>query len=283
MHAHTSRSALRPAAVAGLFYPSEADELRATVRALLTAAGTDERPRMRAGAPGAVRVPKALILPHAGYVYSGAVAARGYATLGAAARTLRRVLLLGPAHRIWLRGLALPATQAFATPLGAMPVDTDAIQALRRLPGVTVSDEAHAFEHSLEVQLPFLQQLAPDARIVPVVAGEASSGEVAAVIDALWDGPETLIIVSSDLSHYQPYASACATDRATAQAIVAARENLCGDEACGAVAINGLAHVARRRGLRIEILDLRNSGDTAGERSRVVGYGAFGYYDARDS
>ncbi len=280
MHVHASRPALRPAAVAGLFYPSEPGELRATVSALLDAARADHRARTPGGAAAAARAPKALILPHAGYVYSGAIAASGYAALGAAARTLGRVVLLGPAHRVWLRGLAVPAAQAFATPLGEMPVDTDAVAALRALPAVTVSDEAHALEHSLEVQLPFLQELAPQARIVPVVAGDASCGEAAALIDVLWGGPETLIIVSSDLSHYQSYASACVADRATAQAIVAGREDLRGDEACGAVPINGLARVARRRGLRVEILDLRNSGDTAGERSRVVGYGAFGYYDA---
>lgn len=268
MRSDPQRPSLRPAAVAGLFYPAEPDELRATVTALLADAQT------------AVLPPKALILPHAGYLYSGAIAASGYASLGATAHALRRIVLLGPSHRVWLRGLAVPTTQAFATPLGDVRVDTAAVEALRRLPAVTVSDAPHALEHSLEVHLPFLRHLAPLARIVPVVAGDASPDEVAAVIEALWDGPGTLIVVSSDLSHYQSYESARATDRATARAIVAGREDLGGDEACGAVLINGLAHAVRGRGLRVEVIDLRNSGDTAGDRSRVVGYGAFGYYDA---
>jgi AmmeMemoRadiSam system protein B len=261
------RSPVRPAAVAGLFYPAEPDTLRATVAGLLAGA--------RASAPA----PQALILPHAGYFYSGTIAATGYAALGAAAGALRRIVLLGPSHRVCLQGLAVPSARAFATPLGELPIDTAAVATLRQLPSVTLSDDAHALEHSLEVQLPFLRQLAPQARIVPVVAGEASPAEVAAVIDALWGGPETLLVVSSDLSHYQAYESARVTDRATAQAIVAGRADLHGAAACGAVLINGLAHSARRRGLRSEVLDLRNSGDTAGDRRRVVGYGAFGYYD----
>jgi AmmeMemoRadiSam system protein B len=273
-------SLVRPPAVAGLFYPGDAAELRTSVATLLAAAHAEGRAAAPAGAGAAARVPKALILPHAGYVYSGAIAATGYGALGGAARPLRRVLLLGPSHRVWLRGLAVPAAQVFATPLGEIPVDTDAVDVLRALPAVAVADAPHAREHSLEVHLPFLQQLAPQARIVPVVAGDATPEEVAAVIDALWDGPETLIIVSSDLSHYQPYASACAADRATAQAILAGREDLRGEQACGAVLINGLAHAAHRRRLHVTVLDLRNSGDTAGDHRRVVGYGAFGYYDA---
>jgi len=270
MQTHSHRSSVRPAAVAGLFYPGDPAELRATLAALL--AGQP--------APGPGPAPKALILPHAGYVYSGAIAARGYAALGVAARALRRILLLGPSHRVPVRGLAVPTAQAFATPLGDAQIDTAAIDTLRRLPAVGVADAPHALEHSLEVHLPFLQFIAPEARIVPVVAGDAAPGEVAAVIDALWDGPETLVVVSSDLSHYEPCDSARARDATTARAILSGDEDLQGDEACGAVLINGLAHAVRRRGLRIEVLDLRNSGDTAGDRSRVVGYGAFGYYDA---
>jgi AmmeMemoRadiSam system protein B len=269
MRTRSLPSTSRPAAVAGLFYPAEPQALRSAVATLLADAQV----------PGPA--PKALILPHAGYIYSGAIAASGYAALGATALTLRRIVLLGPSHRLWLQGLAVPAARAFATPLGELRVDAEAIELLRALPAVTVSDDAHALEHSLEVHLPFLQLLAPDARIVPLVAGDAAPAEVAAVIDALWDGPQTLIVVSSDLSHYQSYESARATDGATARAIIAGREDLRGDEACGAVLINGLAHAVRRRGLRVQVLDLRNSGDTAGDRRRVVGYGAFGYYDAR--
>ena len=262
------KSNVRSAAVAGLFYPGDPDELRATVETLL--AGPQARPRL----------PKALVVPHAGYVYSGAVAGRAYGSLGSAARSLRRVVLLGPSHHEWFRGLAVPAVEAFATPLGVVRVDAEAVNKLRELPAVVISDAPHALEHSLEVQLPFLQRLAPDAEIVPVVAGDATVAEVETVIDALWGGIETLIVVSSDLSHYHPYGIAQSLDAATAQAILAFRQDLSGDQACGCVVLNGLARAVRKRGLRAALLDLRNSGDTAGDRRRVVGYGAFGFYDA---
>jgi MEMO1 family protein len=260
--------AVRPAAVAGLFYPGSAEQLGITVDALLA-----EVPA------GAVR-PKALIVPHAGYQYSGPVAAQAYGSLGSAARSLHRVVLLGPSHREWFRGLALPAANVFATPLGMVRIDERAADELRRLSGVVVSDVPHRVEHSLEVQLPFLQRLAPEAQIVPVVTGDATPAEVAAVIEALWGSSDTLILVSSDLSHYHPYAVARGLDAATAEAILAGSETLSGDQACGCVAVNGLTRAVRRCGLRGELLDLRNSGDTAGERHRVVGYGAFGFYDA---
>jgi len=259
--------AVRPAAVAGSFYPRDAEELSAIVVALL------------AKHRGLVRPPKALIVPHAGYVYSGNVAAQAYASLGSAARALRRVLLLGPSHREWFRGLAVPTVQAFATPLGTVRVDTVAVSRLCALPAVVRSDAAHALEHSLEVQLPFLQHLAPEAEIVPVVAGDASAAEVAAVIEELWDGAQTLIVVSSDLSHYHSYRTAQALDRATAQAIVAGRTDLLGEQACGCVLVNGLTLAVRAHGLRGAVLDLRNSGDTAGDKQRVVGYGAFGFFE----
>lgn len=263
-------SSVRPAAVAGLFYPGSAAQLSATLDALL------------AGVPARTARPKALIVPHAGYEYSGPVAAQAYGSLGSAARALRRVVLLGPSHREWFRGLALPAVQAFATPLGLVRIDETAAHELRQLPGVVVSDIPHRLEHSLEVQLPFLQRVAPEAQIVPLVTGDASSAEVASVIETLWGDSDTLILVSSDLSHYHPYAIARGLDVATADAILAGKETLSGDEACGCVAVNGLTRAVRRRGLRGELLDLRNSGDTAGDRQRVVGYGAFGFYDARE-
>ena len=254
--------------MAGLFYPGGAQQLSATVDALL------------GSVPARAVRPKALIVPHAGYPYSGPVAAQAYGSLGSAARSLRRVVLLGPSHREWFHGLALPASDAFATPLGVVRIDARAADELRRLPGVVVSDVPHQLEHSLEVQLPFLQRIAPEAQIVPVVSGDASPAEVAAVIEALWGRADTLILVSSDLSHYHPYAVARDLDAATAEAILAGSEALSGDEACGCVAVNGLTRAVRRCGLRGELLDLRNSGDTAGDRQRVVGYGAFGFYDA---
>ncbi len=258
---------VRPAAVAGLFYPRDPQELSATVAALLAEQHVPAQP------------PKALIVPHAGYAYSGKVAAQAYASLGSAARALRRVLLLGPSHREWFRGLAVPTVQAFATPLGQVRVDTAAVSRLCALPSVMRSDAAHALEHSLEVQLPFLQHVAPSAEIVPVVAGDASPAEVAAAIEELWDGAETLIVVSSDLSHYHSYRTARALDEATAQAIVGGRTDLLGEQACGCVLVNGLTLAVRAHGLRAAVLDLRNSGDTAGDKQRVVGYGAFGFFE----
>lgn len=259
---------VRAPAVAGLFYPADRKRLTATVESML---GRSLPP---------ARAPRALIVPHAGYIYSGVVAGHAYALLEKSGRTLRRIVLLGPSHHERFEGLALPAAQAFATPLGEMPVDAAAVRKLRALPRVIVSPSAHAFEHSLEVQLPFLERLAPAAAIVPILTGEASPAEVAEAITSVWDGPETLVVVSSDLSHYHPYAEARERDAATARAIVSGAESLTGDQACGCIAVNGLNHAARGLKLSAELLDLRNSGDTAGDKRRVVGYGAFGYFDA---
>lgn len=224
--------------------------------------------------------PKVIIVPHAGYVYSGPVAASAYARLRQAAHRIRRVVLLGPVHRVPIRGLALPEAQALATPLGVIPVDADAMHAIAHLPQVGVSAAAHALEHSLEVQLPFLQRLLGDFSIVPLAVGDATPDEVAEVIDALWGGAETLIVISSDLSHYLSYATACDVDGATAQQILALGPGtLTHEQACGATPVNGLLAVARRRRLRSTLLDLRNSGDTAGPRDQVVGYSAFAFYE----
>jgi AmmeMemoRadiSam system protein B len=265
--APTSPTDVRPAAVAGSFYPRDPEELGATVAALLAEQHVAAQP------------PKALIVPHAGYAYSGQVAAQAYASLGSAAHALRRVLLLGPSHRQWFRGLAVPTVQAFATPLGTVRIDMAAVSLLCALPAVVRSDAAHALEHSLEVQLPFLQHVAPAAEIVPVVAGDATPAEVAAVIEELWDGAETLIVVSSDLSHYHSYRTARVLDAATAQAIVGGRTDLLGEQACGCVLVNGLTLAVRAHGLRAAVLDLRNSGDTSGDKQRAVGYGAFGFFE----
>jgi len=255
-------STVRPAAVAGLFYSGAPSALAADVRAHL--AGVP---------PGVARpVPKAIIVPHAGYVYSGPIAAHGYARLAAARKVVRRVVLLGPAHRTPVRGLALPSARAFATPFGEVLVDGEAVARALTLPQVEFDDNAHAHEHSLEVQLPFLQRTLEDFRIVPFAVGAATPAEVAEVIELLWGGPETLIVVSSDLSHYQRYAVACATDRATVDTILALSPELDHDQACGATPINGLLIAARRHRLRPALLDLRNSGDTAGDKTRVVGY-----------
>ena len=262
---------IRPAAVAGTFYPADATALRGAVDRLLAAATP---------AAGAAATVKALIVPHAGYVYSGPIAASAYAQLRPATAGIRRVVLLGPAHRVPFRGLALPGDEQFATPLGNVPVDAAAIAAARRLPQVADNALAHAGEHSLEVQLPFLQRVLGDFSVVPVVVGDATAESVAALLDLLWGGPETLIVVSSDLSHYHPYREAQLIDRATADAILGLAARLDQEQACGATPVNGLLLAARRRGLVPALLDLRNSGDTAGDRRQVVGYAAFGFSEA---
>jgi len=261
---------VRPAAVAGMFYPAESTELREQVDALLAGAGA------AAPAAPAPEAPKALIVPHAGYVYSGPVAASAYAAVRPLAGRVRRVVLLGPAHRVYLTGMALPEADAFETPLGVVPVDLDALE---RIPWVPRSADAHLREHSLEVQLPFLIRALGDFALVPLCVGEATPQEVARAIDALWGGPETLIVVSSDLSHYLPYQVARSTDRGTAHAILSLGPRpIHHEQACGATPVNGLLLIARRRGLRAELLDLLSSGDTAGGRAEVVGYGAFAFY-----
>jgi AmmeMemoRadiSam system protein B len=264
---------VRPAAVAGMFYPGTPQTLASAVSAYLAEGATE---------PGAaVPAPKAVIVPHAGYVYSAPVAARAYRRIGAGRRTVRRVVMLGPVHRVPVRGLAAPSARAFATPLGAVAVDVSAVERALELPQVRVSEPAHALEHSLEVQLPFLQTVLGEFAIVPLAVGDATEEEVAEVIERLWGGPETLIVVSSDLSHYHPYSVAQTIDRATAAAILALDTSLDHGQACGATPINGFALCARRHGLKPELLDLRNSGDTAGDKSRVVGYAAFAFTEAQ--
>lgn len=257
---------IRPAAVAGFFYPSEPEALRGAVTAFL-----DE-----VAASGENPVPKALVAPHAGYVYSGPVAATAYALLRPARERITRVVLLGPAHRVYLEGLALPVAEAFQTPLGLVPLDTRAESQLAGLHVVARSEDAHRLEHSLEVQLPFLQTVLAHFSLVPLVVGQASAKEVADVLERLWGGEETLIVVSSDLSHYHDYDTAQAMDRATSTAIEQGRLGpIDPDHACGCRALAGLLLAARRHGLTARTVDLRNSGDTAGPRDRVVGYGAF--------
>jgi AmmeMemoRadiSam system protein B len=255
---------IRQAAVAGTFYPANARQLTVMVSGFLQ--DTQENGR----------TPKAIIAPHAGYIYSGPIAASAYAHLSGCAAAIERVILLGPAHHVAVQGLATCSAGAFATPLGEVPLDTEAVQAILSLPQVQLHDEAHTLEHSLEVHLPFLQSICPGFCIVPLVVGQATTAEVAELLEALWCGPETIIIVSSDLSHYHDYATAHALDAATAEAIEKLDPKaLRYDSACGCVPIRGLLQVARRHGLQAHTVDLRNSGDTAGPRDRVVGYGAF--------
>jgi AmmeMemoRadiSam system protein B len=259
-------SIVRPPAVAGSFYPMSAHVLAADVEALL-----EQAPAYR-GPP-----PKALVVPHAGYVYSGPIAATAYAALRSLEdlHRVRRVVLVGPSHRVYLRGVAAPAAGWLRTPLGDVEVDEVALDRA----GVTRDAAAHAREHSLEVQLPFLQRVVPQAKVCPIVCGQASTEEVGRVIESLWDGDDTVVVVSSDLSHYLPYAQGRAVDEETAARIVSLDDEIDGEQACGYVGLRGLLWVARRKGLVGKLLDLRSSGDTAGPRDEVVGYGAFAFWD----
>lgn len=259
---------VRPAIVAGRFYPGDPHHLRGEVDGLLAAVKV----------PPDDPMPKALIVPHAGYVYSGPVAASGYARLMREGGTLERVVVLGPSHHAAFEGLALPESEAFETPLGIVEIDQEA---LARIPQVRRSKAIHRPEHSLEVHLPFLQRVAPRAKLVPLAVGQASPAQVAEVLEALWGGAETVIIVSSDLSHYLSYRECRRIDAETARQILRLDTALTPGGACGAAPVAGFLEAARRKHLHPLLLDLRNSGDTAGGQDEVVGYGAFAFYETR--
>jgi len=264
-----AQPSIRPAAVAGLFYPQDGVRLIGDVLAMIESA------------PAALpKKPKALIAPHAGYQYSGTTAAAAYARLAPWGDCIDRVILLGPAHRVSLRGLALPDTGAFATPLGWVNIDQEAVARLGDLMQVSVNGAAHTFEHSLEVHLPFLQAVLDQFSLVPLVVGQAGVEEVATVIDRLWDGERTLIVISSDLSHFLPYTAAHEVDQQTCRAILDFNSRLSPEQACGAYPMNGFLLSAHRHGLVPELIKQCNSGDTAGDRERVVGYAAFAFYEA---
>jgi len=250
-----------------MFYPAEPATLKRTVAELLAAVPTPEKDA-KEGA-------KAIIAPHAGYQYSGPTAAHAHRQLEARRSLIRRVVLLGPAHRVYLKGMALPSVEAFTTPLGDVPIDVEGVSQAQEVPGMQVSDEAHAEEHSLEVHLPFLQSVLNDFQLVPIVVGVCTARHVEALLDALWGGDETAIVLSSDLSHFHSYSEAREIDTNTTARIEALDTNLHGEDACGAYALNGLMLAAKERGLKVHTLDVRNSGDTAGDKFRVVGYGAY--------
>jgi len=254
---------VRPPAVAGMFYPDDSRQLSNDVTAMLAA--------VPAASAAAIR-PKALIVPHAGYIYSGPIAARAYALLAPLADVIRRVILLGPTHRVSVRGLAASSAHTFITPLGYVPLEPAPL-----LPSISLNDAAHSQEHSLEVQLPFLQTLLENFSLLPLAVGSATTDDVADVLERLWGGPETLIVISSDLSHYHPYAEARQIDQNTVDDILHLRPLTHHEQACGAIPINGIIEVARRKHLTPHLIDLRNSGDTAGDKSRVVGYCAIAF------
>lgn len=260
----------RPAAVSGMFYPGAVGELEEQISGFLhehTYAGT--------------QVPKAIIVPHAGTIYSGSIAAFAYRTLSQYRHVIRKVILLGPAHRVYIKGLGLPTVDQFQTPLGEIDLDTKAIQKLvSDFPQVAFTDNAHAEEHALEVQLPFLQNVLASFRLIPFVVGDATELEVANVIEHLWGGDECLIIISTDLSHFHSYTKANKLDAITASHIEALRGDRLGEHAaCGRVPLRGLLRIARQREMTIQRYDLRNSGDTAGTKDQVVGYGSWGLYE----
>lgn len=296
---------IREAAVSGVFYPSSKLSLSNNVHALLNAAianigeaqvkiktktktKTKTNAIAKATAEGETKpqnnfkvasqhYPKAIIVPHAGYIYSGKTAAMAYSQLASVRYTIKRVILLGPAHRVAVNGLALPDVEYFATPLGNVELDQNAILLLSRLNQVVVSPAVHAEEHSLEVQLPFLQTVLDDFKLVPLVVGNASADEVAEVLDVLWGGEETLIVISSDLSHYLPYGFAQQVDLETVQKILKLEGGLNHQQACGGTPVNGLILAAKRHQLKPALLDLCNSGDTSGDKDRVVGYASIAF------
>ena len=261
-------NSVRRAQVAGRFYPGSVPALERSVDTYVGAADP------------VVRGPAAVVAPHAGYVYSGPTAGYSFASLAARAPEITRVVLIGPSHYVGFSGFALSSKQGFETPLGVVPVDRDANAALAALPQCIVADKPHDVpEHALEVELPFLQRTLGQFSVVPIIAGSAATDEAAEVLEAVWGGDETAVVVSSDLSHFHDYDTAVAVDGATTRAIEALdATDLRGEHACGHVPLRGLLEVARRRGLRATTLDLRNSGDTAGDRDRVVGYGAYAFH-----
>lgn len=263
----------RPAAVAGMFYPGDASGLRTMVDGLLDGG------RRSGQVPADASRVKAVAVPHAGYVYSGSTAAVAYALLEQTRDRIERVVLLGPVHRVPVRGLALPEADAFGTPVGTAVVD-DLPDGLPGLPQLVRYAPAHAQEHSLEVQFPFLQTVLPGVPVVPLACGGVDGEQVADVLDALWGGPETVVVVSTDLSHYLPYDEARAVDAGTIDDVLALRE-VHHEQACGATPLNGLVVAARRHGLAPSLLAHCNSGDTAGDRRRVVGYASFAFEEGR--
>ncbi|HQZ02039.1 MAG TPA: AmmeMemoRadiSam system protein B [Thauera sp.] len=266
-------ASVRPAAVAGQFYPGDERVLRMQLTEMLAAAVSLEQ----------IRPPKALIVPHAGYIYSGVVAANAYRTLTSLRDQIRRVVILGPAHRQAFSGFALPAAQAFHTPLGDVPLSRADWLMLQARDDVRVDDQPHALEHCIEVQLPFLQTVLDRFSLVPILVGDAPDESVAELLEALWGGPETLIVISSDLSHFLPYRQAQWIDRSTVEQMVGLLQGINHEQACGATPVNGLLLAARRHLLKPRLLDLRNSGDTAGDRSRVVGYASIAFCEPETS
>lgn len=260
----------RAAAVAGTFYPLDENTLKSDIQRYLKLAGENGTE---------IVTPKALVVPHAGYIFSGPIAASAYRHLIPLKQQIKRVVLLGPAHRTPFNGLALPEADTFSTPLGDIPIDHQGVQALANFDQVITSEQIHRNEHSLEVQLPFLQEVLDDFTLIPLVVGDANADEVAEVIKQLWGDEHTLIIISTDLSHYHKYNEAQQLDSSTSNAIINLKPELIDfEDACGRNGLKGLLTVATEKKLSVDLLDIRNSGDTAGDKERVVGYGAYAFH-----
>ncbi|MGB5706947.1 MAG: AmmeMemoRadiSam system protein B [Arenicellales bacterium] len=266
---------LRPPAVAGSFYPDDRKALARLVDRLLISAQSNLTHENFS------KFPKALIVPHAGYRYSGEVAASAYATLQKISDRIMRVILIGPAHRVNVRGMGITGADYFASPLGRIPVDTESVKkCIDSFKFLSVNNQAHQEEHSLETQLPFLQRCLGRIRIVPIVVGSATPEQVEQCLALLWGGEETLVLISSDLSHFLPYQEATRIDESTSKAILNLNPDAIGyDNACGQIGVRGLLRVARRKDMRVRQLDVRNSGDTSGRKDQVVGYGSYAFYD----
>ncbi|MDP2698471.1 AmmeMemoRadiSam system protein B [Thalassospira sp.] len=264
----------RPPAIAGTFYPADADELARQINGLLAQA------RVAPSPPGKDSPPKAIIVPHAGLMFSGAIAADGFATVAGLCDRVKRIVIIGPAHRMAFQGMAVATADTFATPLGPLAVDMDAIQTALTLPSVQILDAAHRDEHGLEIELPFIQRLLGDVKIVPVLVSRCAPRHVFDLIEKLWGGSETLIVISSDLSHFYDDATARHKDARTRDLIMAFdTKNLGPDDACGALPIAGLLLSARKRAMTVTTLSMGNSGNASGDTSRVVGYGAWAFYE----
>jgi AmmeMemoRadiSam system protein B len=262
----------RSAAVSGLFYPDEPQILRDTIDTLLSQSAIKEQ---------STQV-KAIIAPHAGYQYSGLTAARVYKQLQTLRDRIQRVVLLGPSHRVAFEGMALTEADFFETPLGQIKVNKDDYPQLLAMENMFVFEQAHVAEHCIEVQLPFLQRILNNFTIIPIVVGIADPHSVSNIIESLWGGDETLFVISSDLSHYQSYESAQQTDNETSRAILDLDFNaIQPNNACGCMAVNGLLNFAHRHPLTVKLIDQCNSGDTAGDKDKVVGYGSYLFEEAR--
>jgi MEMO1 family protein len=269
------RAALRKSALSALFFEADSKQLAASIDRNLAAPQSQDA------------VPKIIIAPHAGHIYSGGTAGKAYAKLAAHAANIRRVVLLGPAHRVYFQGIALPGAGSFETPLGCMPLDTLGMAAVADLPFVCTRADAHAQEHSLEVHVPFLQRALPQATLVPLLVGDVAAQSVAQLMDRLWADADTVFVISTDLSHFHTYEQAKALDAVTCEQILALDAGLTHEQACGATPVNGALTLAKARGMRIAQIERLNSGDTAGNspqgRERVVGYASFALYESDPS